>query len=269
MAISANDSSEKDSNTIGIMFLALSLFPIFLIFRVIWIFLLWIVSLFWLLRNRTHVKGTLRSIFGLRTRQGTVVLVIISIISSFVIVHASMYAGDLHWGVEVGDEFSYTILTPVSYYSDNSFINLNLTTVVFEITSLPSIPLYCDRGMFVDLVVDYSKASVSFDNGSSLESSHERELISLFSNSILPIGNWAFIDGLCYDRARGGFGAPVQDPWFSRFDGSDFVFGESHISCTGAPGWNARISLDDGVPLVINKDPYVWGGPLIVLTRVI
>ncbi len=180
-----------------------------------------------------------------------------------------MYAGNLQWGVEVGDQISYTIIAREDYGYEHAYLELNNSIVVFEITSLPYIPIYCERTLFLDLIVDLTKASVSFDNGSSLDSSSESDLTTLFSNSLLPIGDWWFVNSLYHDRARGGLGAPVQDPWFSRFEGSVFRFGEVHMSCVGAPGWDADISMEDGVPNIMRDYPSNWGGPLVTLTRIV
>jgi hypothetical protein len=202
-------------------------------------------------------------------RHGIALLVIINIASSFVIVHETMYSGNLHWGVDDGDQFTYRIEALGEYYIEYEHIctELNNSIVVFEILSLPSIPPYCNREMFLDSIVDITKASVTFENGSSLNSSQASVLTTLFSNSLLPTGDWVFIDYLYNNRAQGGLGAPVQDPWFSRFEGSVFRFGEVHISCVGAPGWDAQISLDDGVPSIIRDFPFDWGGTTISLTR--
>lgn len=256
-------------DAIVVLFLCFSLIPIFLISRSIWIVFAWFGSLFWLLRKRSRAKEVLASIFGNRVRQGTAILVIICIASSFVIVHGKMYSGNLQWGIEVGDQFSYSIIARDDYGYGAPYLELNNSIIVFEITSLPGIPIYCERTMFLDLIVDFAKASVTYDNGSSLDSSIDSDLTTLFSSSLLPISDWWFLNSLFPDRARGGLGSPVQDPWFSRFEGSIFRFGEVHISCVGAPGWDADISMEDGVPYIVREYPFDWGGPLVTLTRIV
>ena len=57
--------------------------------------------------------------------------------------------------------------------------------------------------------------------------------------------------------------------WFSRFEESVFRFGEIHITCTGAPGWDADISMEDGVPLAIRDFSFGWGEPIVTLTRIV
>ncbi|MFW9806122.1 MAG: hypothetical protein ACFFFK_05285 [Candidatus Thorarchaeota archaeon] len=239
-----------------------------MITRIIWIAIAWFGSLFWIYLKRSRAKETLASIFGNRVRQGAAILVIICIATSFAIVHETMYAGNLQWGVEAGDQFSYSVIAREDYGYGSPYLDLNDSIIVFEITSLPDIPVYCDRAMFLDLVVDCTKVTVAHDNGSSLDSSISSDLSTLFSNSLLPMGDWWFINGLFSDHARGGLGAPVQDPWFSRFEGSVFCFGEIQITCVGAPGWDADISMDDGVPYVVHEYPSDWGEPLVTLTRI-
>jgi hypothetical protein len=179
-----------------------------------------------------------------------------------------MYAGDLNWNVEVGDQFSYSVEALGYDFFEKPCTVLNNSIVVFEITSLPNIPLYCDRNDFTDSIVDESKVIVTFDNGTNLDSECASVLTRLFSSSLLPIGDWSYIDGLYYDRARGGLGAPVQDPWYSRLSRDSFHFGAIAISCVGAYGWSAVISLEDGVPIVFHEYPYFWEGITITLTRI-
>ena len=261
--------AERNWSVIILLILCFSLVPLWLISRIFWIAIAWGVALVWLVRNSPRTKQALESVFGKRVRQGVALLLIANVALSFVIIHETMYAGNLQWGVEEGDKFSYSIEAAGYYVSDyeHPCIELNNTIVVFEITSLPAIPLYCDREMFRESIVDTPKASVAFENGSSLNPDSASVLTTLFSNSLLPIGDWVFIEGLYYDRAQGGLGAPVQDPWFSRFEGNTFRFGEVHFSCIGAPGWDAEISLDDGIPAIIRDFPYDWGGITIILTR--
>ena len=200
--------------------------------------------------------------------QGIALLLTLNIVLSFVIIHESLYAGELHWGVEVGNQYSYSVEALGSNFYDKPCSALNNSIVVFEITNLPSIPRYCDRIRFIDSIVDETKVSVTFDNGTSLNSECDNILTRLFSNSLLPIGDWGYIDDLYHDRARGGLGAPVQDPWYSRLSRDSFHFGEVHITCVGAPGWTAEISLEDGVPIAFSDLPWGWVGMTTTLTRI-
>ncbi|TET08952.1 MAG: hypothetical protein E3J86_09520 [Candidatus Thorarchaeota archaeon] len=267
--ISIDNVSKWDWDVIVLLVLCFSLIPIFLISNFLLVAVAWFGSLVWLYRNRTRSKQILESVFGTWMRQGIALLIIINVATSFVIVHETMYSGNLQWGVDEGDQFSYTIEALGEYYIEYEHVctELNNSIVIFEILNLPNIPLYCDREMFLDSIVEMTKASVIFENGSSLNSSQSSVLTTLFSNSLLPVGDWVFIDSLYYNQAQGGLGAPVQDPWFSRFEGRVFRFGEVHISCVGTPGWDAQISLEDGVPAVIRDFPFDWGGTTITITR--
>ena len=266
---SSDTNPKRDWDALVLLVLGLSRIPIFLISRILWIAFGWFGSLYWITRNRMRTKTALKSIFGKRIRQGTALLVIISIATSYMIIHESMYAGNLHWGVEVGDQFSYLIIAPENPYYEHQYSGLNNSIVVFEIVSLPDIPIYCERNVFLGSIIQQSKASVTFDNGSSLDSSCDSALTTLFSNSLFPIDDWWFINSLYYEHARGGLGAQVQDPWFARIEGNEFRFGESHITCVGAPGWDATISMEDGVPNMMRDYPIDWGAPLVTLTRII
>ena len=264
------NGTARDWSIILLLVLFFSLIPLWLISRLFWVAIAWAASLVLLLHYRPRTKQVLTVIFGRRLPQAIVLLLTLNVALSFVIVHESIYAGDLHWGIEVGDQFSYNVDVFGYYVYDdvNPCSALNGSIVVFELTSLPSIPAYCDRFKFIDSIVDEPKASVTFNNGTSLDSECASILTTLFSNSLLPIGDWSYIDGLYYDQARGGLGAPVQDPWYSRLSRDSFFFGETHISCVGAPGWNAEVSLEDGVPIVFCDLPYDWVGITVTLTRI-
>lgn len=262
--------AEQNWLVILLLILCFLVIPLWLISRLFWIAIAWVAALVWLVRNSPRTKQALESVFGKRVRQGVALLLIANVALSFVVIHETMYSGYLQWGVEEGDKFSYSIEAAAGYYVGNyehPCIELNNTIVVFEITNLPAIPLFCNREIFCESIVDTPKASVAFENGSNLDSDSANVLTTLFSNSLLPIGDWSLIDGFYYDQARGGLGVPVQDPWFSRFEGSTFLFGEIHITCTGAPGWEAEISLEDGIPAMIRDLPLFWGGTTIILTR--
>ena len=261
--------AERNWLALLLLILCFSLVPLWLISRIFWIAIAWVVSLVWLIRNSPRTKQALESVFGKTVRQGVALLLIANVALSFTVIHETIYAGGLQWGVEEGDKFSYGIKALGYYvsYDESPWFELNNTIVVFEITSLPAIPLYCDREIFRESIVDTLKASVAFENESSLNPDCASVLTLLFSNSLLPIGDWAFIDVLYYDYARGGFGASVQDPWFSRFEGDTLRFGSRSFLCTGIFGWDADISLEDGVPAVIRDFLGDWNEPTIILTR--
>jgi len=265
---SQGNGTARDWSIIVILVLCFSLIPLWLFSRILWVVVAWIGSFVVLLRYRQRTKQVLTAIFTGRLLQGIALLLALNVVLSFVIIHESIYAGDLSWGVEVGDHFSYSVEALGYDFYNKPCTVLNNTIVVFEITNLPSISEYFDRNQFTDSIVDEGKASVTFDNGTSLDSECASVLTTLFSNSLLPIGDWSYIDGLYYDRARGGIGAPVQDPWFSRLSRDRFHFGAIAISCVGAFGWSAGISLEDGVPIVFREYPYFWEGITITLTRI-
>jgi len=260
--------AERNWSAILLLVLCFSLVPLWLICGIFWIAIAWVVAFVWLVRNRPRTKQALESVFGKRVRRGVALLLIANVALSFAIIHETIYSGNLQWGVEEGDKFSYSIELGF-YFSDygDPWFELNNTIVVFEITSLPAIPLYCDREIFHESIVDTLKASVAFENGSSLNPDCASVLTILFSNSFLPIGDWVFIDGLYYDYARGGFGASVQDSWFSRFEGDTLRFGRFSHLCYGTFGWDAEVSLEDGVPAMIRDFQGDWNRPTIILTR--
>ncbi|MFW9799073.1 MAG: hypothetical protein ACFFD9_01425, partial [Candidatus Thorarchaeota archaeon] len=224
-----------------------------------------------LLRNRAKVKMVLERRLGERWRSVVAAILVVSSLVLALAFHNVSYAGNLYWGIEEGDQFSYSVESSSGYYEgliDYSLLELNNSVLIFTIESLPEIPFYCNGRTFCELLVNHAKASVTYENGSSINPDIEQTVNALFSNTLLPVGDWAYLDRLFYDSPRGGYGSSVQDPWFSRIEPGFFHFGRIVITCIGAPGWEADISLEDGVPNSIQKHPPDWGGETTILTRI-
>jgi hypothetical protein len=182
--------------------------------------------------------------------------------------HGATYAGDLTWGIEENNQYSYSVVVLSGYYDIPALLELNNSVIIYTIENLPEIPQYCDKSLFCESIVNYNKASVVFENGSSINPDIESTVISLFSNAVLPIGNWFYIDRLFFDQPRGGLGADVQDPWFARSQYRSFLFGSITITCTGTPGWDADISYGDGIPITIHNYAHDWSGSTTTLTLI-
>ncbi|MFW9804661.1 MAG: hypothetical protein ACFFFC_18535, partial [Candidatus Thorarchaeota archaeon] len=226
-----------------------------------------------LFRNRINARMALESHLGTRWKQIVAAILVVNLVSLAMVFHAVSYSGNLYWGIEEGDQFSYSVESTSEYYGgeflDYYLLELNNSIIVFTIESLPEIPLYCDSRAFCESLVNHVKASAVYENGSSISPDIENDAKSLFSHALLPIGDWNYIDRLFYDSPRGGFGSRVQDPWFSKSYGDYLLFGWISIGCTGAPGWDADVSYENGVPLIIRTYPISWGGGTSTLTRIL
>ncbi|MFW9958819.1 MAG: hypothetical protein ACFFCT_12175 [Candidatus Odinarchaeota archaeon] len=235
-----------------------SLVPIYIYNRLTLIAIIWLVTLIIAVGIRSRIKHALIALFGGRWLQCIAVLISANLAVSALIIHEANYAGELQWGVEVGDQFSYSLeaLGFFDYYYDHHCLPLNNSVIIFNITSLPEIPFYCDQPKFSELIVNRVKGYALFENGSSMNQECEIIVTSLISKALLPVGDWAYIDTL-YDD---------QGAWFSFSDGDFFHFGLISQYSLGAPGWSAKISLDDGVPITVTEHPPYWHLGIVTLT---
>ncbi len=258
MVLEPPDSQKRDWLSYLLLILLFSLLPINIYVGSVLIAFIWFVTLIIAVRIRSRVKHALIALFGGRWLQCIVVLISANLVVSALIIHEANFAGDLQWGVEVGDQFSYSLkaLGFFDYYYDHPCLPLNNSVIIFNITSLPEIPLYCDRTTFSELIVNPVKGYALFENGSSMNQECESIVTALISKALLPVGDWVYIDTL-YDD---------QGAWFSFSDGDFFYFGHTSLYSLGAPGWSAKISLDDGVPITVTEHPPLWHLGIVTLT---
>ncbi|MFW9886484.1 MAG: hypothetical protein ACFFEX_19020 [Candidatus Thorarchaeota archaeon] len=221
-----------------------------------------VVMIVSLIRNRIRVRTALNGILGMHWKQIIAAMLVINLASLMTAFHVVNYAGNLYWGIEEGNQYSYRVQSPSEYHEgfiDYHLLELNDSVIVFTIDRLPEIPLYCDGRSFCESLVKSAKASVTYENGSNIDSDIELGVISLFSNAVLPLGDWDYIDSLYYDRPNGGLGSGLQNSWFSKSFNDYFLFGKIVITCTESSGWDADVSYEDGVPITIRSYPLWWG----------
>jgi hypothetical protein len=177
-------------------------------------------------------------------------------------------ATDLAWDVQAGDEFHYQIrymyqTYNLGYIPDEVAIwlrPLNNSQIIFEITDLPIIPLLMTSTGFADLIISYNKCEVRFENGSDIADNHRNLLNSLFSNCLLPIGDWNYLDGLYPDTHPTSSLYDLNRCHKSYFSDDDFFIGNTGSSHHGSAGWNGLVNTTNGVPQSIRQyEGWYWG----------
>jgi hypothetical protein len=187
------------------------------------------------------------------------VIIVVSIlgVSGGVLVLYNQSAG-LHWAVESGTEITYAVrvtgFTEFMATMNASFslpphhAELNNTFVTIRIDSLPEIPAFLNGGTFAESILSNVKTSITgplvYMNGSEVVSVDYLFLNNLLSQSILPVGNWPFIDSLYPDISESD---PLCDTYFSSLNTS-FVIGHRTYLYDAGSGWSATVDMTTGLP---------------------
>ncbi|RDE17891.1 MAG: hypothetical protein C4K49_00425 [Candidatus Thorarchaeota archaeon] len=172
-----------------------------------------------------------------------------------VLVFYNQSAG-LHWEVELGDEITYAVRVMgfSEYWPFNgSFsppyhVELNNTYVTIRIDGLPEIPSFPSGETFAEGILSYVKTSITgpieYGNGTEVVSADYSFLNNVISQSILPVGNWPFIDSLYPDMLEPD---PICDTYFSSLNAS-FMIGHRMYLYDAGSGWYATVDMSTGLP---------------------
>lgn len=153
-------------------------------------------------------------------------------------------------------EITYTVkVTGYTDYWQNSsltpppYAELNNTIMTIRIESLPAISQFYDGSTFAVDILEYTKTvivgPIEYVNGSELSSGNYLFLNTLVSQSLLPIGNWLFIDSLYPDEPDfGGY----CDTYLASL-GTHFMIGYRFYLIDAGNGWNAIVNMSTGLPI--------------------
>lgn len=193
----------------------------------------------------------------------TIVVICTAGISGGCLVLYNQSAG-LHWAVETGTEITYAIgvtgFTESLSTMNASFFppphaELNNTFVTIRIDNLPDIPPFMNGETFAQSVLSHVKTSimgpVEYVNGSEVVSADYSFLNSLISQSILPAGNWPFIDSLYPDKPESEW---YCDTYLSSL-GTSFMIGHRAYLIDAGGGWYTAVDMSTGLP----TNATVWG----------
>jgi len=184
-----------------------------------------------------------------------VIMVSILGVAGGVLVLYNQSAG-LHWGVQSGTEITYTVRVTgfTKYWQMNGslspppHVELNNTYVTIRVDSLPEIPLFPNGATFAESILSYVKTaiigSVEYVNGTEVVSVDYSFLNNLISQSILPVGNWPFIDSLYPDKPDSEW---YCDTYLSSLNIS-FMIGHRAYLIDAGGGWYAAMDMSTGLP---------------------
>ncbi len=154
---------------------------------------------------------SLRIISG-RRRLKVFVLVAILISSASILAFSlsGTFESPFYWEVSVGDEFLYSINVShhetVDYYgyTYSNYLSLDGEQLIVQITELPNVAGFVSSSSFQSQVVEMSKISCRFSNGTYLPNEYPNEFATNIgkplSQSILPLGDWTLIDRFYLDE---------------------------------------------------------------------
>lgn len=171
----------------------------------------------------------------------------------------------LHWAVESGTEITYAVRvtgftefvpTMNASLSPPPHAELNNTFVTIQIDSLPEISPFLNGAAFADSILSYVKTAITgpieYVNGTEVVSADYSFLNSLVSQSILPVGNWPFVDSLYPDKPD--FPEGYCDTYFAS-SGTSFMIGYRYFLIDAGWGWYATVDMNTGLP----TNATVWG----------
>ena len=100
-------------------------------------------------------------------------------------------ASSLQWNVEIGDEFTYSATV-----IEDDTIHFSDVNITVRIVDLPELAYSYDESSFVE-ILEFLKTNSTFQNNSDI-SEDSRGWINglniLISRTILPVGDWDFLD---------------------------------------------------------------------------
>ncbi|MBN2228735.1 MAG: hypothetical protein JW779_04005 [Candidatus Thorarchaeota archaeon] len=196
----------------------------------------------------------------LKSKRRAVLLVLVLAISLLLVMQfQSMSIVFLEWEVEPGDLIQFNVTASVERDETWSripprWMHLNNTTVIANVTNLPSLYILYTSGRFISEVVSPLKVSCFFENGTDL-SEEDQFIESLISMALFPNGSWNELDLLFADEYEGDrFRIYTPDyRWIAYLNGNEFYFSYTGISWHSTIGWSARIDTATGIPVFIVK----------------
>ena len=180
-----------------------------------------------------------------------IILLLIIMVPTFFFGSRVILSVNLHWGIDVGDEFSYHILEE-GWYLDGEGITgnrtqysaINDTYIIVTIQSLPDLSLYPIESMFSTNVIQFMKIGIGFENGSALPYQYGM-IETVLSACILPLGGWILIDSFYQDTDYLG---SQFSTYYAYQDSNVFVFGFHMYDIDLDVSYEAVISQDNGMP---------------------
>ncbi len=167
---------------------------------------------------------------------------------------------NMDWNAEIGDTLTFNVTyTPIQPRSENQadywMIDLVGIEVVFEVSSLPTIPRVVRSENFVEDVILPIKVICYFPNSSLLPSSYSSHLTRFVSNCILPVNGSLLLDSLYPDKDISSLlGAKGTFYYFQESSSETMVIASTSFwyfdygHAGGGIGWYGECSQETGIP---------------------
>jgi hypothetical protein len=171
-------------------------------------------------------------------------------------------ASSLSWGVNEGDELVYLVVirgyvqsvdpenVSKVVFSPPFMASMNNTLVRFNITSLPSLPLFIDGDIFAEEVLNYPETECRFENGSEIPSIFRDYINRLLYRCLLPVGDWLLLDSLYPNETKMAYYPGV---YLSRTYTDSFYIGYLLWPFDGINYWGGNVSLTTGIPIIAEE----------------
>ncbi|MGY5875684.1 MAG: hypothetical protein RTU30_08055 [Candidatus Thorarchaeota archaeon] len=157
----------------------------------------------------------------------------------------------LVWGVSVGDTLVY------QFNADMSEGEYDLGIVNLTITDLPDIPDTLTYSSFFSSIFGKIQFDCIFANGSEIGphvvgESHISEGFyrSFISRTILPIGDWEFLDSLFIDSGEVAFPTTTyyfDNIYYGEISGEYFIFGYRGYDMDANTGMGITVNMTHGI----------------------
>jgi hypothetical protein len=191
-------------------------------------------------------------------RQRILAAVILTIVVSLSVGFVTEYVRQsmtFSWAIEEGDGFIFDVI--VTGQTTNStvdfplpFVDMNNTRISVEIISLPNVSITFYSGPFLENIVEHTKTSSRFSNGTEIPAEHRFTINRHVSRCVLPIGGWLHLDSLFPNHINQPF--TEYESYISVFRRPSFYFGYIENETYKGQGWYGIIDLETGVPLTVS-----------------
>jgi hypothetical protein len=159
------------------------------------------------------------------------------------------------WAIEEGNDFIFDVtvtgqLTNTTVDFPLPFVDMNNTRISVEIISLPNVSITFYSRPFLENIVEHTKTSSRFSNGTEIPSGRRFTINTHVSQCVLPIGGWLHLDSFFPNHIDQPF--MEHESYLSVFRRPSFYFGYSENETYTAQGWYGIIDLETGVPLTVS-----------------
>ena len=190
-------------------------------------------------------------------RQRILAAVILTIVVSLSVGFVTEYTRQsmtFSWAIEEGDDFIFDVI--VTGQTTNStvlplpFVAMNNTRISVEIISLPNVSIVFYSKPFLENIVEHTKTSSRFINGTEIPPAHRFTINKHVSRCVLPTGGWLHLDAFFQNQINRPF--MEHESYLSVFRRTSFYFGYSENETLEAQRWYGIINLETGVPLIVS-----------------